>query len=48
MAKLNPSITHNTPQGYGDNQPLIFTDDVPLKVFLEHLKYECSDQPRLY
>ena len=38
MAKLNPSITHNNAQGYGDQQPLIFTDDVPLKVFIEHLK----------
>lgn len=38
-AKLNPSITHNTPKGYGQSaQPTIFTDDVSLKVFLEHLQ----------
>jgi hypothetical protein len=36
MAKLNPSITHQT-GGAGD-QPAIFTDDVPLTIFMEHLK----------
>jgi protein transport protein SEC23 len=46
MAKLNPSITHATQQqGYGDQQPVIFTDDVSMKVFLEHLKkYAVSQQ----
>jgi protein transport protein SEC23 len=48
MAKLNPSITHTSGQGgYGqqDQQPVIFTDDVPMKVFLEHLKkYAVSGQ----
>eukprot|EP00455_Lapot_gusevi_P039582 TRINITY_DN443_c0_g3_i1.p1 TRINITY_DN443_c0_g3~~TRINITY_DN443_c0_g3_i1.p1 ORF type:complete len:751 (+),score=216.56 TRINITY_DN443_c0_g3_i1:95-2347(+) len=38
IAKLNPSVTHNTPQGYGDGQPPVFTDDVSLRVFMEHLK----------
>ncbi len=34
MAKLNPSVTHNTHDGPGE---VIFTDDVSLKVFMEHL-----------
>jgi protein transport protein SEC23 len=46
MAKLNPSVTHATQQGYGaDQQPVIFTDDVSMRVFLEHLKkYAVSQQ----
>jgi protein transport protein SEC23 len=36
MAKLNPSITH-TSSG-GTDQPVIFSDDVPLAIFMEHLK----------
>ncbi|CAM9090886.1 unnamed protein product [Chrysoparadoxa australica] len=35
MAKLNPSVTHNTQDGSA-GQP-IFTDDVSLRVFMEHL-----------
>ena len=35
MAKLNPSVTHNSTDS-GGGQP-IFTDDVSLKVFMEHL-----------
>jgi protein transport protein SEC23 len=35
MAKLNPSVTHNTNDGSA-GQP-IFTDDVSLRVFMEHL-----------
>eukprot|EP00638_Chattonella_subsalsa_P004914 CAMPEP_0117736372 /NCGR_PEP_ID=MMETSP0947-20121206/1889_1 /TAXON_ID=44440 /ORGANISM="Chattonella subsalsa, Strain CCMP2191" /LENGTH=741 /DNA_ID=CAMNT_0005551647 /DNA_START=307 /DNA_END=2532 /DNA_ORIENTATION=- len=34
MARLNPSITHNT-EGAGGQR--IFTDDVSLRVFMEHL-----------
>jgi len=39
MAKLNPSITQNT-MNYGQTgaEPPVFTDDVPLKTFLEHLR----------
>ena len=35
MAKLNPSVTHNSTDANG-GQP-IFTDDVSLRVFMEHL-----------
>jgi len=36
MAKLNPSITQNT---LGDNgEPPVFTEDVSLKIFMQHLK----------
>eukprot|EP00466_Bigelowiella_natans_P000492 jgi/Bigna1/33170/e_gw1.1.31.1 len=39
MSKLNPSITQNTVGQYGGGAaPPVFTDDVSLKVFLEHLK----------
>ncbi|CAK4327112.1 unnamed protein product [Aphanomyces euteiches] len=34
MAKLNPSTTHMSGDGQGE---VIFTDDVSLKVFMEHL-----------
>mmetsp|Transcript_27066 Transcript_27066/g.76315 ORF Transcript_27066/g.76315 Transcript_27066/m.76315 type:complete len:757 (+) Transcript_27066:155-2425(+) len=34
LAKLNPSATHNSGFGAGD---VIFTDDVSLNVFMEHL-----------
>ncbi|KAJ7521003.1 hypothetical protein O6H91_19G033600 [Diphasiastrum complanatum] len=36
LAKLNPSVTHNS-NPYG-NSEVIFTDDVNLQVFLEHLQ----------
>ena len=37
LAKLNPSVTHNNQNGgMGDTQ-VIFTDDVSLKVFMDHL-----------
>jgi protein transport protein SEC23 len=35
MAKLNPSVTHN--RGMGGAQ--VFTDDVSLRVFMEHCKF---------
>lgn len=34
MAKLNPSVSHNTNGGAGAQ---VFTDDVSLRVFMEHL-----------
>jgi len=34
MAKLNPSVTHNSDPGGGAQ---VFTDDVSLRVFMEHL-----------
>ena len=34
LAKLNPSATHHQSMGAGD---VIFTDDVSLQVFVEHL-----------
>jgi len=34
MAKLNPSVTHNSEGGAGAQ---VFTDDVSLRVFMEHL-----------
>ncbi|KAJ7535739.1 hypothetical protein O6H91_12G044100 [Diphasiastrum complanatum] len=36
LAKLNPSVTHNS-NPYG-NSEVIFTDDVSLQVFVEHLQ----------
>jgi len=36
LSKLNPSVTHNTNQGAGAE--MIFTDDVSLQVFMDHLK----------
>jgi protein transport protein SEC23 len=37
-AALDPAITHmNMPQGQTQGE-VIFTDDVNLKVFMEHLK----------
>jgi protein transport protein SEC23 len=35
LAKLNPSITHNSNQ---QGSEVIFTDDVSLQVFTEHLQ----------
>jgi len=35
MAKLNPDVTHNTTNNSGG--AVIFTDDVSLRVFMEHL-----------
>ncbi len=41
MAKLNPSATHNTDNGMGGAQ--VFTDDVSLRVFMEHCKLCISE-----
>lgn len=42
LSKLNPSTTHTSGGFYGQQQPQssqpIFTDDVSLQVFMEHLK----------
>ena len=35
ISKLNPSLTHNTNGGSAGER--IFTDDVSLRVFMEHL-----------
>jgi len=37
MAKLNPSITQST-MDYGQGEPPVFTEDVSLKVFMQHLR----------
>jgi len=38
LAKLNPSVTHNSAQNAGQGGDFLFTDDVSLQVFMEHLK----------
>lgn len=39
MAKLNPSITQSTVKEYGQAaEPPVFTEDVSLKVFMQHLR----------
>eukprot|EP00186_Timspurckia_oligopyrenoides_P002983 CAMPEP_0182448514 /NCGR_PEP_ID=MMETSP1172-20130603/27708_1 /TAXON_ID=708627 /ORGANISM="Timspurckia oligopyrenoides, Strain CCMP3278" /LENGTH=729 /DNA_ID=CAMNT_0024645409 /DNA_START=304 /DNA_END=2493 /DNA_ORIENTATION=- len=39
LAKLNPSVNHHAAgDGYGTGESFIFTDDVSLEVFMEHLK----------
>lgn len=41
LAKVNPSTTHVTAAGYGQQQgqgQVIPTDDVNLQLFMEHLK----------
>ncbi len=43
MAKLNPSVTHNTNlDGAGVGGAQVNTDDVSLRVFMEHCKYICA------
>ena len=37
LAKLNPSVTHNSTQS-GQSSDFLFTDDVSLQVFMDHLK----------
>jgi len=37
VAKLNPSLTHNSGMEYGTAE-VVLTDDVSLQVFMEHLK----------
>jgi len=45
MAKLNPSTTHNSGVDGGVGTQ-VNTDDVSLRVFMEHCKYFC--RPFLY
>lgn len=37
LSKVNPSLTHNNPYASEGGAP-VFTDDVSLQVFMEHLK----------
>jgi protein transport protein SEC23 len=37
LSKVNPSVTHNNPYAQ-DGTQAVFTDDVSLQVFMEHLK----------
>lgn len=52
LSKLNPSTTHTTgPYGGtgATSAQTIFTDDVSLQTFMDHLmKYVCSLMPALY
>ncbi|KAL2907111.1 Protein transport protein SEC23 [Bienertia sinuspersici] len=36
LAKLNPSVTHNST--YNEGSEIVFTDDVSLQVFMDHLQ----------
>jgi protein transport protein SEC23 len=36
LSKLNPSTTHTT-SAYGNTSQMIFTDDVSLQTFMDHL-----------
>ncbi|GMS79302.1 hypothetical protein PENTCL1PPCAC_1477 [Pristionchus entomophagus] len=39
LSKVNPSLTHNNPYATGaESGAAVFTDDVSLQVFMEHLK----------
>jgi len=38
LAKLNPSVTHNSAGNAGQGGDFLFTDDVSLQVFMDHLK----------
>merc|ERR1712118_546526 len=38
LAKLNPSVTHNSKDGQAAANDFLFTDDVSLQVFMDHLK----------
>lgn len=38
MAKLNPSMTQANHNEYGASEPPVFSEDVSLKVFMEHLR----------
>jgi hypothetical protein len=39
MAKLNPSVTHNSNLGDAGGGAQVNTDDVSLRVFMEHCEY---------
>ncbi|EOD30731.1 hypothetical protein EMIHUDRAFT_456489 [Emiliania huxleyi CCMP1516] len=38
LAKLNPSVTHNSSQSGAASSDFLFTDDVSFQVFMDHLK----------
>lgn len=38
MAKLNPSITQSTMEYQQGAEPPVFTEDVSMKVFMQHLR----------
>jgi len=38
LAKLNPSATYNSSASMGGGSDIIFTDDVSLQIFMDHLK----------
>ena len=38
LAKLNPSATYNSATGPAPGGDIIFTDDVSLQVFMDHLQ----------
>jgi hypothetical protein len=38
MAKLNPSITQSTMEYNQGSEPPVFTEDVSMKVFMQHLR----------
>jgi len=38
LSKLNPSVTHNSSMNINPGTDFIFTDDVSLQVFMDHLK----------
>ena len=42
LAKLNPSATYNSATGPAPGGDIIFTDDVSLQVFMDHLQKTCS------
>ena len=46
LAKLNPSVSHSTDNGGGGIQ--VFTDDVSLRVFMEHCKFSLFNFLFLY
>ena len=37
-SKLNPSVTHTSQDPNGNSSDFLFTDDVSLQVFMDHLK----------
>ncbi|VDD90831.1 unnamed protein product [Enterobius vermicularis] len=44
LSKVNPSLTHNNPYAADGGAP-VFTDDVSLQVFMEHLKKLAVSSP---
>jgi len=38
LSKVNPSVTHNNPYSAVEGSTPVFTDDVSMQVFMEHLR----------